>query len=206
MRVRPDFETFSAAHDEGRAQVLWTTFVADLETPVSVMLKLGAGRADSILFESVEGGSVRGRYSIIGIKPDLVWRCRGNDAEINRQALTDRERFEPCAGGALDSLRAVVAESRIDLPDDLPPMAAGLVGYMSYDTVRLMEKLPDDNPDVMVRCRRAPAVAPAATGPGGDGCGGAVARLRPAGGRCSGLSDREPWPDTGSPWNMTATA
>ncbi len=109
MRVRPDIETFSAAHDEGRAQVVWTTFVADLETPVSVMLKLGAGRADSILFESVEGGAVRGRYSIIGIKPDLVWRCRGDKAEINRQALSDRETFEACPGGALDSLRAVVA-------------------------------------------------------------------------------------------------
>jgi anthranilate synthase component 1 len=149
MRIRPDIEGFVAVHDSGKAQVIWTTFVADLETPVSVMLKLGAGRADSILFESVEGGAVRGRYSIIGIKPDLIWRCHGDHAEVNRQALADRDRFEPCPGGALDALRAVVAESRIDLPEDLPPMAAGLVGYMSYDTVRLMEKLPDDNPDVL---------------------------------------------------------
>ena len=149
MRVRPDLESFSAAHDAGQAQVVWTTFVADLETPVSVMLKLGAGRADSILFESVEGGAVRGRYSIIGIKPDLIWRCHGDKAEINRAALLDRERFAPCPGGTLDALRAVIAESRIDLPSELPPMAAGLVGYMSYDTVRLMEKRPDANPDVM---------------------------------------------------------
>ena len=149
MRVRPSLESFSVAYDSGKAQVVWTTFVADLDTPVSVMLKLGAGRADSILFESVEGGAVRGRYSIIGVKPDLIWRCHGDDAEINRGALLDRDRFEPCAVGTLDSLRAVVAESRIDLPSELPPMAAGLVGYMSYDTVRLMEKLPDDNPDVL---------------------------------------------------------
>ncbi|MCH7944233.1 MAG: chorismate-binding protein, partial [Proteobacteria bacterium] len=149
MRVRPDLEIFTAAYESGKPQVVWTTFVADLETPVSVMLKLGADRADSILFESVEGGAVRGRYSIIGIKPDLIWRCRGNKAEINRNALVDREPFEPCPGGTLDSLRAVVAESRIDLPPELPPMAAGLVGYMSYDTVRLMEKLPDNNPDVL---------------------------------------------------------
>ena len=149
MRIRPDIEAFAAVHDSGKAQVVWTTFVADLETPVSVMLKLGAGQTDSILFESVEGGAVRGRYSIIGIKPDLIWRCHGNHAEINRQALADRDSFEPCPGGALDALRAVVGESRIDLSDDLPPMAAGLVGYMSYDTVRLMEQLPDDNPDVL---------------------------------------------------------
>ena len=100
MRVKPDLETFADAYDSGRAQVVWTTFVADLETPVSVMLKLGAGRADSILFESVEGGAVRGRYSIIGIKPDLIWRCRGDNAEINRDALVDRDTFEACEGGA----------------------------------------------------------------------------------------------------------
>ncbi len=149
MRAKPDLETFSDAYASGAAQVMWTTFVADLETPVSVMLKLGAGRPDSILFESVEGGAVRGRYSIIGIKPDLIWRCHGDNAEINRDALVDRHTFEACEGGALDSLRAVVAESRIELPSELPPMAAGLVGYMSYDTVRLMEKLPNDNRDVL---------------------------------------------------------
>ncbi len=147
MQVLPDFEAFAAAYAAGRPAVVWTTMVADLETPVSAMLKLADGRPNSFLLESVEGGAVRGRYSFIGLKPDLIWRCRGDTAEMNRQVRSDPDAFVPCPGHALDSLRALVAECRIDTPEELPPMAAGLFGYLSYDTVRLMERLPDGNPD-----------------------------------------------------------
>ena len=145
--MTPDFETFAAAYEAGRPQLVWTTLVADLETPVSAMLKLADGRPNSILFESVEGGAVRGRYSFIGLKPDLIWRCRGDAAEINRRARIDADAFEPCDSGALESLRSVVAESRVAIPDGLPPMAAGLFGYIGYDMIRLMERIPDSNPD-----------------------------------------------------------
>ncbi len=149
MKALPDFSDFEQAYAAARPQVVWTTLVADLETPVSAMLKLADGRPNSFLLESVEGGAIRGRYSFIGLKPDLIWRCHGDKAEINRRARFDADAFEPCAGGAIATLRAVVAESRIELPPHLPPMAAGLVGYMGYDMVRLVERLPDDNPDVM---------------------------------------------------------
>ena len=153
MDVRPAFAAFAATYDAGHPQVVWTELVADLETPVSAMLKLADGRANSFLLESVEGGAIRGRYSFMGFKPDLIWRCRRGVAEINREARFDEAAFAPCPVGARDgalaSLRAVVAESRIDLPDGLPPMAAGLVGYMGYDMVRLVERLPDANPDVL---------------------------------------------------------
>ncbi len=147
MNLHPDLDSFRAAHRAGRAQVVWTTLVADLETPVSAFLKLADGRPDSFLLESVEGGAIRGRYSFIGLRPDLIWRCFGDRAEINRRARHDRDIFEPCPGGTIAALRAVVAESRIELPEGLPPMAAGLIGYMAYDTVRLVERIPDKNPD-----------------------------------------------------------
>ncbi len=147
MRLLPDFDDFAARHGKGHSQVVWTTLVADLETPVSAMLKLAEGQPNSFLLESVEGGEVRGRYSIIGMKPDLIWRCHGNRAEINRTALEDADRFEPCRGDALEELRRLIADTRIELPETLPPMAAGLVGYMAYDTVRMMERLPKPNPD-----------------------------------------------------------
>jgi anthranilate synthase component 1 len=98
---------------------------------------------------SVEGGATIGRYSFITLKPDLVWRCFGSRAEINRQARAEAGRFEPLEGEALESLRALVQESQIDLPDNLPPMASCLIGYMGYDMVRLMERLPSGNPDVL---------------------------------------------------------
>ncbi|HET6519342.1 MAG TPA: anthranilate synthase component I, partial [Geminicoccaceae bacterium] len=147
MSPSPDSAAFAAAYDAGRPQVVWTSLVADLETPVSAMLKLAEGRPHSFLLESVEGGAIRGRYSMIGLKPDLIWRCSGDRAEINRDARFDPAAFRPCDGGALAALRRVIDESRIEVPPGLPPMAAGLYGYMSYDMVRLMERLPDANPD-----------------------------------------------------------
>jgi len=153
MNVHPEYSDFAAAYEQQRAQVLWTTLVADLDTPVSAMLKLADDRPNSFLLESVEGGAIRGRYSFIGRDPDLIWRCRGNAAEIARPDSADGDAFAPCPvaarSGAIASLRAVVAESHIDLPPGLAPMSAGLFGYMGYDTVRLMERLPDANPDVL---------------------------------------------------------
>ncbi len=146
MTPAPDFARFAEAWDSGRPQLVWTTLVADLETPVSAMLKLADGQPMSFLLESVEGGRTRGRYSLIGLKPDLVWRCRDGRAEVNRHARRDPGAFEPCPGDALSALRDVLAESRIEIPDPLPPMASGLFGYLGYDMVRLMERLPDVNP------------------------------------------------------------
>jgi anthranilate synthase component 1 len=148
MRFEPPLGAFAARYDSGEAQVVWTTLVSDLETPVSAFLKVGDGRGNAFLLESVEGGAVRGRYSMIGLAPDVIWRCRGKEAEINRRALTDPEGFEPCGEPPLEALRRLIAESRIeDMPRELPPMAAGIFGYLGYDMVRLMEKLPEPNPD-----------------------------------------------------------
>lgn len=147
MALTPDFETFAAAYEAGENQVVSTRLAADLDTPVSLMLKLTGAQTDSFMLESVTGGEVRGRYSIIGMKPDLVWRCRGTQSELNRSARFDPDGFEPQDGNPLDNLRALLAESRIDLPEDLPQAAAGLFGYLGYDMVRLIENLPDVNPD-----------------------------------------------------------
>ena len=149
MKAAPAFDAFARAYAAGTPQVVWTDLVADLETPVSAMLKLAEGRANSCLLESVEGGAVRGRYSAIGLKPDLIWRCRGDKAEVNASARFDPDAFTPCAEPALDALATLIDASRIVMPEALPPLAAGLVGYMSYDMVRLMERLPDGNPDVL---------------------------------------------------------
>ena len=80
VAVSPDFAAFRETFDRGRPQVVWTSLVADLETPVAAMLKLADGRPNSFLLESVEGGAIRGRYSFIGLTPDLIWRCFGDKA------------------------------------------------------------------------------------------------------------------------------
>ncbi len=148
MNAAPDFEAFSAGYESGRASIRVATLVADLETPVSAYLKLATGRVGAMfLLESVEGGAQRGRYSMIGLDPDVVWRSIGGQSQINRRALYDPEAFAPCPGKPLDALRALLAESRIDLPPGLPPMAAGIFGYLGYDMVRHMERLAPAKPD-----------------------------------------------------------
>ena len=149
MATHPDFAAFARAYDEGRPQALYTKLIADLETPVSAFLKLGEGRDNAFLLESVQGGETRGRYSIIGLKPDLIWRCVNGKAEINRDARADANKFVPAelADKPLESLRLLLRETQMELPPELPPMAVGLFGYLGYDTVRLIERLGPPPPD-----------------------------------------------------------
>ncbi len=147
MALSPDFETFRTGYESGENQVVWTRLAADLDTPVSLMLKLSGAGKHAFMLESVTGGEVRGRYSIIGMNPDLIWDCRGTRSRLNRTARYDDDAFEDLDGHPLDTLRALLAESRIDLPDDLPAASAGLFGYLGYDMIRLVERLPNVNPD-----------------------------------------------------------
>lgn len=145
MQVSPDFAVFERLYRAGQAQCLATRLVSDLETPVSAYLKLKAliGDQPSFLLESVEGGAVKGRHSIIGLRPDLIWRCRNGTSEIAR----DGGAFAPLPGKPLDALRTILAESRIPGLEDLPPMASGVFGFMGYDMVREMERLAPAKPD-----------------------------------------------------------
>jgi len=147
VALTPSYEDFERGYAAGRNQVVYARLAADLDTPVSLMLKLTQGRKDSFILESVTGGEVRGRYSIIGLKPDLIWECRGDSSRVNREARFDPEAFAPVAGDPLTALRALIEESRIDLPEELPAAAAGLFGYLGYDMIRLVETLGAPNPD-----------------------------------------------------------
>ena len=149
MAMIPTYEAFEKNWNAGKNQVVYTRLAADLDTPVSVMLKLADAGRDSFILESVTGGELRGRYSIIGLKPDLIWECNGTQSRINRAARYDRESFQTCDQPPLETVRAILAESAIDLPADLPAASAGLFGYLGYDMIRLVEYLPDINPDTL---------------------------------------------------------
>ena len=140
--MKGDDQAAIALLGSGKPALIWRSTIADTETPVSAFLKLHEeGRGDYLL-ESVEGGAVRGRYSLIGLAPDLVFRAEGDNAEINREWLLDRTAFKPLERGTLAELRALVASCRIDVPDGLPGALACLVGYFGYETIGLVEKLP----------------------------------------------------------------
>ena len=147
MTPEPSFDAFETAYGRGENQLVCTRLAADLDTPVSLMMRLTGAQAHSFLLESVTGGEVRGRYSIIGMKPDLVWECHGKKARINRNFRHDPFAFEEDQADPLTSLRKIINESRINLPADLPAASAGLFGYLGYDMIRLVERLPEVNPD-----------------------------------------------------------
>ena len=111
VSVTPGFAAFRLAYEAGRGSLVWRKTVADLETPVAAFLKLAHGQPNSFLLESVEGGAARGRYSIIGMQPDLVWRCQDGRASVNRHALSAPHAFVAETRAPLDSLRALIAET-----------------------------------------------------------------------------------------------
>ncbi len=149
MRILPDYSTFSRNWTAGKNQTVWASLVSDTETPVSAMLKLRQGKPYCFLLESMEGGETRGRYSIIGREPDMIWRCdRGGKVSVNRHAQSSDE-FTPTPDQPLASLHALLGECTIDNEDQPKPVAAGLFGYLGYDMVRYVERVPDDKPDVL---------------------------------------------------------
>jgi anthranilate synthase component I len=126
----------------GQPALVWRRLVADCETPVGAAVKLIEDGRGDFLLESVQGGEVRGRYSLLGLDPDLVFRATGASCEINRSWRHDRLAFVPLPGGSLSELRALVEACRIEVPPELPPALACLVGYFGYETYGLVEKLP----------------------------------------------------------------
>lgn len=147
MSITPDFVSFEKRYESGENQVLFTRLAADLDTPVSLLLKLTSARKDAFILESVTGGEVRGRYSIVGMKPDMIWKCHGEKSYLNRSARFDSDAFELQDIAPLTAFRALLEESHIALPEDLPQASAGFFGYMGYDMIRLVENLPNLNPD-----------------------------------------------------------
>jgi anthranilate synthase component 1 len=140
---------FVTTYTAGPGALVWRVLAADLITPVAAFLRLAHGRPYSLLLESVEGGAARGRYSVIAFAPDLVWRCEAGAVSVNRDAASDPAAFVTDPRDAFASLRALIAETRLTLPEHLPPMTGGLVGYLGYDMVRLMEDLPATNPNIL---------------------------------------------------------
>ncbi len=149
----PEFSQFKTLYDKGHGQYVWRKVAGDLETPVSAYLKLRGSSKNSFLLESVEGGETLGRYSIIGLNPDLIWKSENGQCFIRQiDGQNDKQEFVLDPLPVFDSLQKIIDDAAIDTPDfakgQLPPMSAGLFGYFAYDMVRHVEKLkgrPADN-------------------------------------------------------------
>jgi len=145
MSLTPEFTTFEKEYKSGRNQVVYSKLTSDLDTPVSIMLKLAGAKKNSFILESVTGGEIRGRYSIIGMDPDLIWKCEGEQSFLSSGDSV----FKPISGQPLSVFRDLLQQSVINLPKELPQSSAGLFGYFGYDMVRHVENLPNLNKDTI---------------------------------------------------------
>ena len=145
MSLTPEFTTFEKEYKSGRNQVVYSKLTSDLDTPVSIMLKLAGAKKNSFILESVTGGEIRGRYSIIGMDPDLIWKCEEEQSFLSSGDSV----FKPISGQPLSVFRDLLQQSVINLPKELPQSSAGLFGYFGYDMVQHVENLPNLNKDTI---------------------------------------------------------
>ncbi len=146
MKITPNLSNFSDVYAQKKPQLVTTRYIADLETPISVLQKLTAGKTNCMLLETVNKGTLRDRYSMVGMEPDIIWRAKGNSSEINENALKGGKNFKPQTGDTLNNLRALLEQSRIEIPEDIPPMM-GIYGYMGFDSFKLVEDIDANLPD-----------------------------------------------------------
>ena len=147
MELTPQYKDFEKNYKNGINQLVYCRLAADLDTPVSLMMKLTNEEDNSFILESVTGGEIRGRYSIIGMRPDKIWKCLGNENYIKIINDDGSGVFEKQDEDPLTGLRKLLSDSYIDIPKNLPQSSAGIFGYLGYDTIRLVENLPNLNPD-----------------------------------------------------------
>lgn len=146
----PELSTFTERYQQKESQLVWSEVVVDGASPVAVLQALSSADSPVFLLESVVGGERRGRYTLLGVKPDLMLKVEGKQASIARSdGQFSPKDFTPLDTTPFQALRDEVAAIRMDFPEGLPPLSAGLIGFMSYDTIRLHEKLPPAQKDTL---------------------------------------------------------
>ena len=141
--IFPTFKELKTNAKKKKNSLIYIKIKSDLDTPVSAYLKLCKNEKNSFLLESVQDGTYKGRYSIIGMNPDVIWKCNKNQAFIKKKNDSKKSDFVLQDKTPLVSLRELINNSKIKFPNHLPPMSAGLVGYLGYETIELYENMPE---------------------------------------------------------------
>jgi anthranilate synthase component 1 len=141
----PDFDQFCALARQGNLIPVYREILADLETPVSAFLKIDNG-GDAFLLESVEEAEKWGRYSFLGVDPEIVFRSKERNVWIGQPgaSTTPQEVSDPLA-----AVKKLISRYRPVAVKGVPPFSGGLVGYIGYDSVRFFERLPQRAADDM---------------------------------------------------------
>ncbi len=138
---QPLFETFNAQARTANLIPVYREIVADLDTPLTIFAKVAATDSHAFLLESLEGGEKWGRYSFIGLDPILTLESRGDHTRVSQ-----KDKDEELMGDPLSLLKNLLSSFRTSPDGELPRFFGGAVGFMGYDLVRFLERLPDFHP------------------------------------------------------------
>ena len=138
MRINTSFKVFKNTHLKKKHQLLFTSKNCKNYSKVENLYKFLLAEKNSFIFESVEKGSIRGRYTIIGLNPDKIWNINNNSVTLNKDGRKIKIKANP-----LKFLNKLIENFKVKIPNQLPSMASMLVGYFSYDIIRYIEKVPN---------------------------------------------------------------
>ena len=138
MKLNISFVNFKKNHKNKKDQIIFVSRKCNNYSKVENLFRFLLVKKNSFIFESVEKGKIRGRYTIIGLNPDKVWNVNKNSVDFILQGKKKKIRAKP-----LNFLNNLLSKFNTKIPKGLPKMASMLVGYFSYDVIRYVEKIPD---------------------------------------------------------------
>ena len=142
MKINIKLKDFKKNHIKKKNQTLFVTKACKNYSKVENLFKFLLAEKNSFIFESVEKGKVRGRYTIIGLNPDKIWDINNNVITVDRLGKKTKIRANP-----LKFINKLIKSFDNKIPKQLPSMSSMLVGYFSYDIIRLIEKIPNSCSD-----------------------------------------------------------
>ena len=142
MKINISFKEFKNNHFKKKHQILFRSRSCKNYYKVENLFKFLLAEKNSFIFESVEKGTIKGRYTIIGLNPDKIWDINKNTVTLNSLGKKSKIKADP-----LKFINKLIKEFKIKIPSQLPAMASMLVGYFSYDVIRYIEKIPNSCKD-----------------------------------------------------------
>ena len=139
MKLNLSLKEFKNNHSKKKHQILFRARSLDQYNKVENLFRFLLAEKNSFIFESVEKGKIKGRYTIIGLNPDKIWDINKNIISINRSGKKTKIKSDP-----LKYINKLIQEFKIKIPNQLPSMSSMLVGYFSYDVIRYIEKIPNN--------------------------------------------------------------
>ena len=142
MKINISFKEFKNNYSKKKHQILFRSRSCKNYFKVENLFKFLLAEKNSFIFESVEKGTIKGRYTIIGLNPDRIWDINKNTITVNNLGKKSKFKADP-----LKFINKLIKDFKIKIPSQLPSMASMLVGYFSYDVIRYIEKIPNNCKD-----------------------------------------------------------